>query len=94
MALAALESVRTLPGTPAVVGDRPAEAALRLIDVVVGLAEEREAVQVVALSGDVAGGVLAAAGQDVVTVRSTGRPSTVTYVPMVAVAEVVVGEWD
>ncbi len=94
VALAALESVRTLPGAPAVVGDRPAEASLRLIDVLVGLAEEREAVQVVVLSGDVASGVLAAVGQDVLTVRSTGRPSTVAYVPIAAVAEVVVGEWD
>ena len=52
------------------------------------------AVQVVTVSGDVVAGVLAAVGQDVLTVRSTARPSAVAYVPLAAVAEVVVGEWD
>lgn len=94
VALAAVESVRTPPGVPAVVGDRPAEVAIRLVDVVTGLAEEREPVQVVAASGDVVGGVVAAVGTDVLTVRSTTRPAGVTYVPMAAVAELVVGEWD
>ena len=46
------------------------------------------------MSGDVVAGVLAAVGQDVLTVRSTARPSAVAYVPLAAVAEVVVGEWD
>lgn len=91
---AALESVRTLPGVPAVVGDRPVETASRLMDVLIGLAEERQAIQVVAGSGDVVGGVLAAVGQDVLTVCSATRPSTWAYVPVAAVTEVIVGEWD
>jgi hypothetical protein len=92
VALAALESVRTLPGAPAVVGDRPVEVGVHLVDVLAGLAEEREAVQVVAASGDVVGGLVAAVGRDVVTVRSTTRPASVTYVPLAAVAEIVVGD--
>ncbi|MDD9370873.1 MAG: hypothetical protein PV358_12220, partial [Acidimicrobiales bacterium] len=82
VALAALESVRTLPGVPAVVGDRPVEVAVRLVDVVIGLAEERRPVQVVTVSGDVVGGVVAAVGLDVLTVRSTERPASVAYVPL------------
>jgi hypothetical protein len=94
VALTALASVRTRPGVAAVLGDRPVEAAIRLVDVVTGLAEEREALQVVTASGDVVDGVVAGVGQDVLTVRSTGRPVTVAYVPVGAVAEIVLGGWE
>ena len=94
VALDALESVRTLPGVPPVVGDRRVDVTARLLDVVAGLAEEREAVQVVTASGEVFGGVVAALGQDVLTVRTGTRPSAAVYVPVTAVAEVVIGVWD
>lgn len=94
VALDALESVRTLPGVSPVVGDRRVDVAARLLDVVAGLAEEREAVQVVTASGEVLGGVVAGVGRDVLTVRTGTRPSAVVYVPVTAVAEVVIGAWD
>jgi hypothetical protein len=40
------------------------------------------------------GGVVAALGQDVLTVRTGTRPSAAVYVPVTAVAEVVIGVWD
>ena len=91
VALDAVESVRTLPGVPAVVGDRHVGRAVAFLDVLIGLAGEREVVQVVTASGDAVSGVLVAVGQDVLTVRTRTRPPAVAYVPTAAVAEVVVG---
>jgi hypothetical protein len=91
VALAALEHVRTRPGVPAVVGDRPVTAGGCLADVVAGLAEDRAMVQVITGSGEVVAGEVTTVGLDVVTLRTPTRPPGVVYVPLAAVGEIIVG---
>ena len=92
VALAAVCSVRTGPGARAVTGDRAATSSLRLAEVLVGLAAEREPVRVMTTDGETVVGVARSVGQDVVTLHTgSGAPATV-YVPLAAVAAVVVGE--
>ncbi len=91
VALAAVTAVRTGPGTRRVAGDRRIDAALRLLDVIVGLAAEREQVRVATAGGEAATGVLASVGRDLAVVRGTGDPPAVTYLPLDAITEIVVG---
>ena len=91
VALAAVSSVRTGPGARTVTGDRAVTSSLRLADVLVGLAAEREPVRVVTADGETVVGVARSVGQDVLTLRpGSGAPGTV-YVPLAAVAAVIVG---
>ena len=92
VALAAVTSVRTLPGEASPIGDRSIATALRLVDVLAGLAAERAAVLLVMAGGDDAvAGALRSVGQDVVAVRVAGGAAAVTaYVPVGAIQEVVV----
>lgn len=90
VALGAVVSVHGRPGAPGVVGDRPERRTARLLDVVVGLVAERERVQVVTAAGEALVGTVAAVGLDVLTLRGTGAPPAVVYVPLAAVAEIAV----
>ncbi len=91
VALAAIASVRTRPGTPGVLGDRTVAGALHLADVVAGLAAERERVRVVTVDGETLAGVVRSVGQDVAVVGQDGDASVAAYVPLAAISEVVVG---
>jgi hypothetical protein len=73
-----------------VVGDRGVERTVRLLDVVVGLAAEREHVQLVASGGEAVAGVVRSVGRDLVVVQMPGGEPAVAYVPLGAVAEIVV----
>lgn len=91
VALAAVTSVRTLPGEASTIGDRSIATPLSLVDVLAGLAAERAAVSLVLAGGDDAvAGALRSVGQDVVAVRLAGAAVT-AYVPVGAIVEVVVG---
>jgi hypothetical protein len=91
VALAAVTSVRTLPGEASTIGDRSFATSLRLVDVLVGLAAERAAVLLVLADGDDAvAGALRSVGQDVVGVRLAGATAATAYVPVQAIIEVVV----
>jgi len=90
VALAAVCSVRTGPAARPVTGDREVTSPLRLAEVLVGLAAEREPVRVVTVDGETVVGVARSVGQDVVTLR-TGSGAGTAYVPLAAVAAVVVG---
>jgi hypothetical protein len=90
VALAAVTSLRTLPGEAATIGDRSIATSLSLVDVLTGLAAERAAVLLVLAGGDDAlAGVLGPVGQDVVSVRLAGAAGT-AYVPVGAIVELVV----
>jgi hypothetical protein len=90
VALAAVTSLRTLPGEAATIGDRSIATSLSLVDVLTGLAAERAAVLLVLAGGDDAvAGALGSVGQDVVTVRLAGAGGT-AYVPVDAIVELVV----
>ncbi|HEY8526873.1 MAG TPA: hypothetical protein VIL48_18015 [Acidimicrobiales bacterium] len=93
VALAAVASVRTSPGrVPPPTGDRVVRSRGRLADVLAGLAAERERILVVtAGAGDAVAGSLRAVGRDVAVVRLDGAEAGTAYVPLEAVAEVVVG---
>jgi hypothetical protein len=90
VALAAVVAVRGGPGAPRVVGDRGVERTVRLLDVVVGLAAEREHVRLVATGGEAVAGVVRSVGRDLVVVQTPGGEPAVAYVPLDAVAEIVV----
>jgi hypothetical protein len=91
VALDAVTSLRTRPGEPAVVGDRPVDdAAARplLRDVAAGLAADRERVVLVTAEGDAVAGVLRSVGQDVAVLRG-GEPPMTCYVALDAITELV-----
>lgn len=90
VALEAVASVRGGPGAPPVVGDRRVEATLRLLDVLVDLAAERERVRLVAAGGESVAGVLRSVGRDLLVVQGAGGERAIAYVPLGAVAEVTV----
>jgi hypothetical protein len=93
VALAAVTSVRTLPGAAPTIGDRPVATSRRLVDVLGELAAERATV-VLAMAGgnDRVAGALRSVGEDVVVVRvaEDGRAGVTAYVPIAAIDEVVV----
>ena len=91
VALGAVASLRTRPGVAPVVGDRAVGGTLRLADVAAGLAEEGERVLVVTADGEALAGELRSVGRDVAVVRGGGDPPAVWYVPLAAIAEVVLG---
>jgi len=96
VALEAVTSLRTPPGEPAVVGDRPfGDADVRrplLRDVAAGLAVDRERVVLVTGAGEGEGeaiaGVLRSVGQDVAVVRG-GDPPVACYVALDAITELI-----
>jgi hypothetical protein len=90
VALAAVTSVRSRPGARPLVGDRPPAAGVHLADVVAGLAAEREQVRIAAVDGDAVTGVVQSVGLDVAVVRGVGDPPAMAYVPLAAIAEIVV----
>jgi hypothetical protein len=92
VALGSVTSVRTRPGEAPAVGDRSVSTPLRLAEVLAGLAAEREAADLVTRDGgDSVTGVVRSVGRDVVVVQlATGSPA-VAYVPIAAIAEVLVG---
>jgi hypothetical protein len=92
VALAAVCSVRTGPGARAVTGDRAVASSLCLAEVLVGLAAEREPVRVVTADGETLAGMARSVGQDVLTLRTGSGAAGTVYVPLAAVAAVVVGE--
>jgi hypothetical protein len=95
VALRAVGSVRTLPGRPATLGDRPlagraTSEAVPLADVLAGMAADREQVLLVPLPGaEPVGGTLESVGQDVAVVRTAGEQPGRIYVPLRALGEVV-----
>jgi hypothetical protein len=90
IALAAVTSVRTRRGAAPTSGDRTARSALRLADVVAGLAADRERALVATLdAGDAVAGELRSVGRDVVVVGVTQEPRALAYVRLDALAEVV-----
>lgn len=91
VALAAVCAVHTGSGARPVTGDRAVTSSLRLADVLAGLAGEREPVRLVTADGETVGGVAWSVGQDVVTLRSGSGAVRTAYVPLAAVAAVVVG---
>jgi hypothetical protein len=91
VALAAVTSMRTLPGEASTIGDRSVATSHHLVDVLAGLAAERAAVLLVLADGDEAvAGALRSVGQDVVGMRVAGGAAVTAYVPVGAIVEVVV----
>jgi hypothetical protein len=91
VALAAVTSMRTLPGEASTIGDRSVATSHRLVDVLAGLAAERAAVLLVLADGDEAvAGALRSVGQDVVGMRVAGGAAVTAYVPVGAIVEVIV----
>jgi hypothetical protein len=91
VALAAVTSMRTLPGEASTIGDRSVATSHRLVDVLAGLAAERAAVLLVLAGGDEAvAGALRSVGQDVVGMRVAGGAAVTAYVPVGAIVEVVI----
>lgn len=85
----AISSVRARAGTSPPAGDRVVRSGLDMVDVLAGLAAERERVMLVALGEDAVTGTVQALGRDVVAVRVDGAaPATTTYVPLAAITEV------
>jgi hypothetical protein len=94
VALGAVTSLRTLPGEPAVLGDRAvarSTRSLRLSEVIAGLADEREPVLVVTRDAEAMTGVLRSVGQDVAVLRGAGKPPGMCYLPLAAISEIVIG---
>jgi hypothetical protein len=90
--LEAVGSLRTAPGAGPVSGDRRMSTRrdLRLADVLAGAAADRDRVLVVTTGGsDTVAGELRTVGRDVLVVRTDGDPPGTAYVPLAAVAEVV-----
>jgi hypothetical protein len=86
VALAALASVRTLPGEPPTTGDRFRPTAATLAETLVALGDERARVMVVGADPRQAiVGELRAVGRDVLTIRSEGGTA---YVVLASVAEI------
>lgn len=91
VALAAVTSVRTLPGEASTIGDRSIATSHRLVDVLAGLAAERAPVLLVLADGDEAvAGALRSVGQDIVGIRVAGGAPVTAYVSVGAIVEVVV----
>jgi hypothetical protein len=93
VALAAVTSVRTLPGESSTIGDRSIATSLRLVDVLGELAAEGASVALATAGGDdPIAGALRSVGQDVVVVRvaGAGAAAVTAYVPIAAIVEVVV----
>lgn len=87
--LRALSSVRARAGASPPAGDRAVRSGLDLVDVLAGLAAERERVMLVALGEDAVTGTVQALGRDVVALRVEGTaPATTAYVPLAAITEV------
>jgi hypothetical protein len=91
VAQAAVTSLRTLPGEPSTIGDRPVATDHRLVDVLAGMAAERAPVLLVLDGDETVAGSLRWVGQDVVGMRVAGGATVTAYVPVGAIVEVVVG---
>jgi hypothetical protein len=91
IATAAVSVVRTTSAVGAAVGDRVVSTELRLTDVLVELAADRERVRIVTAGGESVAGTLRSVGHDVVVLRTDGQPPGTAYVPRDAIVEVTIG---
>lgn len=92
VALAAVSAVQVEAGLAPPTGDRAPRPGARLANVLAGVAAEREQVLIVTAGhSDPIAGSLRSVGRDLVVVRLAGREPATAYVPLAAVAEVVVG---
>jgi hypothetical protein len=91
LSLSAVGVVRTAPAVAAAVGDRMVTTELRLADVLVELAADRDRARLVTGTGEAVAGVLRSAGHDVVVLRTDGDPPGTAYVPHATIAEVTLG---
>lgn len=99
LAIDSVTSVRTAPAVELAVGDehgpirRDAERdlaiGLRVHDVLVELAADRERVVLVTTDGETLTGQLRSVGQDVAVLRTDAEPRATAYVALTALAEVV-----
>jgi hypothetical protein len=88
VSLAAIASVRTLPGEPATTGHRFLPASTTLAEMLGALGEERARVLVIGHdAGQAVGGELRSVGRDVLTIRLDGGGGA-AYVPLDSVAEI------
>jgi hypothetical protein len=88
VALAAIASVRTMPGEGFITGDRPVVTGTSLVEALCALGEARERVLVLGDDADHGvSGELRAVGRDVLTVRLDGDGAT-AYVALASVAEI------
>ncbi|MCO8129395.1 hypothetical protein NHL50_19505 [Acidimicrobiia bacterium EGI L10123] len=85
----AVEVVRAEPGGRAVIGDRTVLVEVALDAVVGPLAADRPEVLIRTRSGQVVRGELRSAGTDVVRLRSDGDPPAPVWIPLAAVAVLV-----
>lgn len=92
VSLGAVTSLRTSPGVVPAVGERVVTTDLRLGDVLAELLADRVRVHLVVGDGrDPVSGTLRSVGQDLVTVRGDGPDQGLSYVPLRAVVELVLG---
>ncbi|HAS10346.1 MAG TPA: hypothetical protein DCS55_07495 [Acidimicrobiaceae bacterium] len=82
----AVEVVRAEPGGRAVIGDRTVLVEVALDAVVGPLAADRPEVLIRTRSGQVVRGELRSAGADVVRLRTNGDPPAPVWIPLAAVA--------
>lgn len=92
IAVEVVSSLRTRPGEPRTLGDRTVSTHLSLAEVLARLAGDRERVMVVHEKDQTVSGTLQSVGDDVVVLRlDGGGPHGIAYLPVRAVAEVIVG---
>src|SRR3546814_20125633 len=81
--------LRTLPAEDPTVGDRAVTTELTLVEILAGLAADRERVVLVTRAGgDSVTGELRSVGQDVAVLRTDAQPPATVYVPLASVAEI------
>ena len=83
VALSAVTSVRSEPGSPTSSGDRTIEVSASLGAVLAEMATDHPAISVHTTAGDRVEGELRSAGQDLVTLRVGG---SATYLPLQAIS--------
>jgi hypothetical protein len=90
---AVISSVRTRPGVPPVTGDRVVAPQVRLVERIIGMAEERERAMFVPLDGrSPVCGTVRSVGQDVLVIRlDADTPTTAgyAYLPITTIGEVI-----
>ncbi|MFP3902044.1 MAG: hypothetical protein ACLFXM_14420 [Acidimicrobiia bacterium] len=91
VAMSAVVAVRTGPGVGPALGVRPAAGQRLLVDVLAGMAADRERVTLVPLrGGEPVTGTLVSVGRDVVVTTSAGERTATAYVPLASIGEVLV----
>src|SRR3546814_6367908 len=81
--------LRTLPAEDPTVGDRAVTTELTLVEILAGLAADRERVVLVTRAGgDSVTGELRSVGQDVAVLRTDAQPPANVHVPLARVPEI------